>query len=79
MKRTKHFENRMMSRGISETEVTITHLFGVRIRDKVVLSGKTCRKVGTELEELARYLSAAARSGTEARLPELGEEVVGAR
>ena len=43
MKRTKHFENRMMSRGISETEVTITHLFGVRIRDKVVLSGKTCR------------------------------------
>ena len=78
MKRTKHFENRMMNRGISESEVRMTHLFGVRIRDKVVLSGKTCRKVSSEIEELARFLSAAARSGRAASLPESGEGCAGA-
>jgi phosphohistidine phosphatase SixA len=70
MKRTKHFEERMISRGITETEVKNTHLFGVRIRDKVVLTSKTCRQVSTELDELARMLTNAAREGMAARLPD---------
>ena len=50
MERTKHFASRMQSRGISEREIRLVHLFGVQSRDKRILTSKTCRAVLKEIE-----------------------------
>ena len=64
MERTKHFANRMQSRGISEREIRLVHLFGVQSRDKKILTSKTCRTV---LREIERTMS---------RLEEVSNDIV---
>ena len=64
MERTKHFASRMQSRGISEREIRLVHLFGVQSRDKKILTSKTCRVV---LREIERTMS---------RLEEVSNDIV---
>jgi cob(I)alamin adenosyltransferase len=49
----------MQSRGISEREVRLVHLFGVQSRDKKILTSKTCRAVLREIERTISQLEEA--------------------
>ena len=59
MERTKHFASRMQSRGISEQEVRLVHLFGVQRRDKRILTSKICWAVLKEIERTMSRLEEA--------------------
>ena len=56
MERTKHFVSRMQTRGISEREIRLVHLFGVQNRDKKILTSKTCKEVLREIERTMSQL-----------------------
>ena len=59
MERTKHFARRMQTRGISEREIRLVHLFGVQNRDKKILTSKICRAVLKEIERTMSQLEEA--------------------
>ena len=56
--KTKHVETRMKQRGITDDEIELVHQFGIRIRDKIYLTGKNCSLVESELDRLIKVLSA---------------------
>jgi len=70
MRRSKHFSERMASRGITEREVRLAHLFGVRQRDKLILGSRTCEDVSTRVNELLSILKDSRRSDGLAKLLE---------
>jgi hypothetical protein len=69
MNREQHTKRSNPRERVSQAELHLADLFGVQVRNRKILTRKTCSKAAQAIAEIADLLEAAARTGRPVKLP----------